>query len=163
MPKFISMCLIDQFLRYLEQERYLTRHTNYPSIQLFCNSMSQWFTDPSRIKATDWKQNWLLLEFVSFFTFYPLQPFFSLLTSSFSFCCQGLLVLPKRWCKETTQSWPAEKEDQISQCHFYWLYWQKIRSNHPVSNIIPTNRMTWQYLCMDASKHWLSIFLLNWF
>lgn len=154
------ICLTDQLLRYLDLERYLKKHTNYSQIQLFCNWMSQWFTG-WHIKATDWEQIWLLLELVSFFTFYPLQPFFSLLTSSFSFCCQGLLVLPKRWCKETTQSWPAEKKDQISQCHFYWLYWQKMSSNPSVSNIIQTNRMTWQYLCMDASKHWLSIFLLN--
>lgn len=152
-----------QFLRYLDQERYLKRRTNYSSIQLFCNCMTQWFTNPSHIKATDWEQIWFLLEFVSFFTFYPLQPFFSLLPSSFSFCCQGLLVQPKRRCKKTTQSWPVKKEDRISQCHFYWLYWQKMNSNHSACNIIPTNRMTSQYLCLDASKPWLSVFLLNWF
>lgn len=140
----------------------VSKETNYSLIQLFCSWMSQWLINLSHIKARDWEQIWVLLEFISFFTFYPLQPFFSLLTASFSFCCQGLLVLPKRWCKETTQSWPAEKEDQISQCHFYWLYWQKMSSNHSESNIIPTSRMTWQYLCMDLLKHWLSVFLLNW-
>lgn len=36
-----------------------------------------------------------LLEFVSFFPFYSLEPIFSLLPPSLSLSCQGLLVLPK--------------------------------------------------------------------